>query len=206
MPSQLVNLMRQLRWPDFGQPVQRQPPGPGQRGTAALTQTRYQFTAGAPERIQGSSPARFRLADSVTFTIQFQRPPSWVASWVFQRPTAEQDRLLKHEQGHYQLVALLVRDMFIDIMQLKQNVFNSSAEVNAAFEAVRRRYDPKIQPIQDRYDTDTEHALNQAQQARWDGFIRSAFTQARNPPMQAPDGAPYKTPILTVLQQAGISV
>ncbi|HYP49707.1 MAG TPA: hypothetical protein VEQ34_02110, partial [Pyrinomonadaceae bacterium] len=104
--------------------------------------------------------------------------------------------------------ALLVRDMFIDLMQLKQNTYDTAQAVMADVAKVRALFDPKFQPINDRYDAanETDHGLNQPGQKRWDGFIQTAFTQPRNPPMQAPDGTMYKTPILTVLQQAGITI
>jgi hypothetical protein len=205
MPSQLSNLKKQLQWSDFGPPANRPAPGPGQTATAALTHTDYTFSMNA-ERIAGTNPPRFRLKDDVTISIRFRRPPSWVANWVFQRSSQEQNRLLHHEQGHYDLVALLVRDMFIDIMQLKQNTYNTARAVLDAVSQIQQRYSPKIQPVQARYDTDTNHGNTQTQQTSWDRFIQSAFTQARNPPMQAPDGTSYKVPLLTVLQRAGITV
>lgn len=205
MPSQLLNLSRRLTWTDFGTPVQKTPAGPGQTGTAALTRTGYRFTIHT-EFVPRSSTPRYRLKDDVRIEIHLQRPPSWVASWVFQRPVQEQNQILHHEQGHYDLVALLVRDMFIEIMQLNLQEFVTPQAVLQAVDQVRRQFDPKIQPVQDRYDHDTDHGLDSQQQARWDGFIQQAFTQLRNPPEWAPDGAPYKMPLLDLLQQAGIQI
>lgn len=204
MPSQLANLIKELQWSDFGTPVNRPAPGPGQTATAALTIADYTFSANA-EYIPGTRPQRYRLKDDVRIAIRFRRPPSWVASWVFQRSIQEQDRLLHHEQGHYDLVALLVRDMFIDIMQLKQNTYTTAQAVLNDVTQIQQRYRPKMKPVQDRYDTDTNHGNISTQQRRWDGFIQSAFTQARNPPVSAPDGTAYKVLLLTVLQQAGIT-
>lgn len=204
MPSQLSNLIKQLRWADFGPPANKPAPGPGQTATAALTQTDYTISTNA-EYIPRTNPHRYRLKDDVRITIRFRRPPSWVANWVFQRTSQEQSNLLHHEQGHYDLVALLVRDMFIDIMQLKQTTYTTAQAVIAAINQIQQRYSPKMKPVQDRYDTDTNHGNVSTQQTRWDGFIQSAFTQARNPPISAPDGTAYKVPLLTVLQQAGIT-
>jgi len=205
MASQLLNLIKQLRWSDFGTPVNKPAPGPGQTATAALTRTNYAYSANA-EPVLGTNPPKYRLKDDVRFTIQFQRPPSWVASWVFITSVQEQNRILHHEQGHYDLVALLVRDMFIDIMQLKQNTYSTAQAVMDEINQIKRMYDPKTQPVQDRYDVNTNHGITQSQQVLWDGFIQKAFTQQRNPPMYAPDGTPYKIPLLTVLQQAGITL
>lgn len=205
MASQLLNFKKQLRWSDFGLPVDKPVPGPGQTATAAFTYTNYVYSANA-EPVPGTNPPRYRLKDDVRVTIQFKRPPSWVASWVFKTSVLEQNRILNHEQGHYDLVALLVRDMFIDIMELKQNAYGTAQAVMNEINRIIQRYDSKSQPAQDRYDVNTNHGNNQSQQAHWDGFIHKAFTQQRNPPIQAPDGTPYKIPLLTVLQQAGITL
>ena len=208
MPSQLLNLKKQLQWSDFGAPVKTPAPGPGQRATAALTRSNYTISLNA-EHIPGTKPPRFRLKDDVRISVVLKRPPSFVASWTLQQASAaDQTRILHHEQGHYDLVALLVRDMFIDLMQLKQNTYDTAQAVMTDVAKVRALFDPKFQPINDRYDAanETDHGLNQPGQKRWDGFIQTAFTQPRNPPMQAPDGTMYKTPILTVLQQAGITI
>jgi Bacterial protein of unknown function (DUF922) len=204
MASQLLNLKKQLLWSDFGIPVNKPAPSPGKTATAALTRTNYVYSANA-EPVPGTNPPRYRLNDDVRITIQFQRPPSWVASWVFNTSLQEQNRILHHEQGHYDLVALLVRDMFIDIMQLKQNTYSTAQAVMNEINHIKQRYDSKTQPVQDHYDVNTNHGNTQSQQAVWDGFIQKAFTQQRNPPMNALDGTPYKIPLLTVLQQAGIN-
>lgn len=49
-------------------------------------------------------------------------------------------------------------------------------------------------------------ARNPMQQRRWDGFIQSAFTVPRNPPVSAPDGTPYKTPLLDCLRGGGVTL
>ncbi len=205
MSSQLLNLKKQLRWSDFGTPVNKPAPSPGQTATAAFTRTNYAYSANA-EPVPETHPPRYCLKNDVRITIQFQRPPSWVASWVFKTSVQEQSRILRHEQGHYDLVALLVRDMFIDIMQLKQNTYSTAQAVMNEINQIKQRYDSKTQPVQDRYDVNTNHGNTQSQQALWDGFIQKAFTQQRNPPLHAPDGTPYKIPLLTVLQQAGITL
>jgi len=54
------------------------------------------------------------------------------------------------------------------------------------------------------YDNQTDHGNTAQQQQRWDGFISSAFTTPRTPSMSAPDGTPYKAPLLDVLRQGGV--
>jgi hypothetical protein len=204
MPSQLHNLRRTLAWGDFT-PRQAKPPGPGQTLAGAETVTSYGLSL-RTEVVPGTKPVRFRIKDDVSVTVTFQKQQSWVASWVLQLSAAEQARLLGHEQGHYDLVALLARDLFIDLMQLKANSHGTSNAALADTTKVRQGYDAKLGPLQRRYDTDTNHGQNQIAQARWNGFVQSAFTQARNPPVSAPDGTPYKVRLLDVLQAAGVAI
>jgi hypothetical protein len=204
MPSQLVGLVRQLEWSDFGTPVPKLAPQPGQSGTAAYTKTDYTYSYNSESA--GGTPVQYRLKDDVRIEIRFRRPPSWVGSWVMSQSQTEQDRILKHEQVHYDLVALLARDMFIELMQLKQNQYGTAQAVLHAANQVRQSFASKMQPVQDKYDDDTEHGLKPTEQATWEGYIQTAFTQNRNPVVYAPDGATYKTPILTILAQAGIVI
>ncbi len=120
----------------------------------------------------------------------------------------EKDRLLNHEQGHYNLVALLARDMFLELMQVKA-VRTSTPEAAAKLcTDIQTRYMNITQPLQDLYDskTETDHGRTAAKQTKWDGFINTAFTQARVPQISAPDGKLYKEEILSVLRNNGISI
>ena len=84
------------------------------------------------QHIRGSSPARFQLQDSFSTTVDFGRD-SFVMSWVFSRPQQFQTDLLNHEQGHYNITALVCRDCFVDVMLLKDQSF---ATAEAGVDAV----------------------------------------------------------------------
>src|SRR5512138_3263405 len=118
MSSQIVNLRRSLSWSDFGNPR----PGPDPAGntiaTAAQTRATHAHTVNS-EVVPGTRPHTFRLSDNVTITVTLQRNQMFVNAWVFRQSSTFQDTILHHEQGHYDLVALFCRDMFIDIMALK---------------------------------------------------------------------------------------
>jgi hypothetical protein len=151
-------------------------------------------------------PPQFRLKDDVSITIILQPNQMFVNDWVFRRPSAFQDSLLHHEQGHYDLVALFCRDMFIDIMALKSQTFATGATLLTAVQQIFKRYDGFIAGVHALYDNDAQHGRNPQQQQRWDGIIQRAFTQARNPPVSAPDGASYKVTLLDSLRTGGISI
>ena len=209
MASRLVNLIHAVAWSEY---QRHHSPAPGAGVFAIGAQTAMGMSQNniitKVEQIPGSSPAAFRVQDEMEVTISFNARNSWVEDWVFsQRPQFQTD-LLNHEQGHYNLVALLARDCFIELMQLKSQQFRTRHAAQAAIAAIWRRYSAKAQPVQDLYDDtqQTHHGANSGPQNRWDGFIRTAFTQPRTPAMSAPDGTPYKVEILSVLAQAGLSV
>jgi hypothetical protein len=198
MASTLTGLFKTLTWGDFGTPKPKPEPAAGTTGTAAHTETK------APINYSWSSKGKsFSLADSVTIQIQFVQSQSWVADWVFNRSKQFQDDLLKHEQGHYDITALLARDMFIEIMQLKAKTFASSGELDRAVAAIVKAH--SFQPVHNKYDekSETNHGMNDAQQKTWDALFKKSFTTPRSPAMSAPDGTAYKVPLLEVLKTAG---
>jgi hypothetical protein len=205
MASQLSGLQRQLRWQDFGNPRPGNAPAAGTYGTAAQTRSRPRRSVNA-EHVPGTRPPEFRLADNVNVSVELTPGQVWVMAWVFNQPTAFQDSLLHHEQGHYNLVALLCRDMFIDLMDLKTRTFSTAQAVMAEVQRIFGIYDPPMSSVHSPYDNDTRHGTIAGQQQRWDGFIQSAFTQARVPAASAPDGTPYKVPLLTCLRNGGVSI
>jgi hypothetical protein len=207
MPSRLIGLFKTLAWTDF----QRQhsaAPGAGQFAIGAETHAgvnQNNITAKV-ESIPGSNPTRYRVKDDITITITFGAD-SWVEDWVMARDQAFQDRMLNHEQGHYNIVALLARDTFIELMQLKSQTFNSNMDAQRAIARVWTEGTGKAQAIQDLYDEDNQshHGANAAGQTRWDGFINTAFTTPRTPAMSAPDGTTYKVTLRSVLTGAGLT-
>jgi len=193
MASQLRNRVYAVQWTDF---VAHPPANAAQD---AHIETRadlnYAYSTGS-----GGT----RLSDSVTVTIQLLRPQSWakkqrINSW----PQQARNVLLKHEQGHYDITALMGRDMFIDLMALKTQTFSSVNALQNEVRTIAQRYAP--QPVHTKYDSvsETNHGGNATQQLVWDGYIRTAFTQARSPAVTAPDGAAYKIRLLDVLRNAG---
>ncbi len=205
MASRLVNLLRPLTWHDFGHPRPGSPPAAGLTATAAQTRAFPQRSVFA-EPVHHTHPPQFRLRDDVTVTIQLNTSQTFVMAWVFNQPTPFQNSLLHHEQGHYDLVALFCRDMFIDLMALKSSTFSTPQAVLQEAQRIFGQYDPLMAAVHTPYDNDTQRGNNSAQQTRWDGFIQTAFTQARNPPMQAPDGTPYKVLLANVLRQGGVQI
>lgn len=206
MPSQLIGLFRTLTWDNF----QRQhsaAPGAGQFAIGAETHAgiNQNSITSKVEAVPGSAPTRFRVKDDITVTITFGGD-SWVEDWVMARDATFRDNMLNHEQGHYNIVALLARDTFIDLMQLKAQTFGSNRDCQQAIASAWTTGTSKAQAVQDLYDdvNQSHHGADAAGQSRWDGFITTALTQTRVPPMSAPDGTSYKVTLMSVLNGAGL--
>ncbi len=209
MASRLENLFKTLTWNNF--PRSSVTPGPGQRIHVALTSVFINPRLPNPTIIPvaGRRPTVYQLSDNVVIKVEFDRAGSWVSDWVFTQPQSFQDQLLKHEQGHYNLTALVARDLFVDLMLLKQQTFRTSSEgINAIRPLIAPlQANPHIsQRISDLYDSanQTENGYKDAVQTRWDGYIHTAFHTPRPGGTNAPGGVAHKVRIVDVLRQAGL--
>ena len=209
MASQLKNLFKTLTWADFT----RRPltPKPNQTIHLAATGAMIKPTLSNPTIIPvpGSKPTTYTLSDNVVISIEFDRVNSWVSDWVFTQSPTFQSNLLNHEQGHYNLIALIARDLFVDLMLLKQQRFASAADGISAIRALIAPLQTTphiVQKVTTLYDSaqQTNNGQDSVAQARWDGHIRTAFTQERSTGTAAPDGTTHKVRILDVLHGAGI--
>lgn len=202
MPSKLVGLFRSLTWDEF---PTVQEALPSSVRVAAFTSASI-ATDARPELIPKSKPVQFRLADSVTITAAFDKNRSFKKSWIAQLPQTEQDELLHHEQGHYDLNALLARDFFLALMALKEKTYKAQTGLFTDIGSLQKSIADKSQPVQKKYDDDTQAGADKTEQARWDKAIQAAFNTPVSPPRMTPDNTPIKIPLLTALSQAGISV
>jgi hypothetical protein len=204
MPSKLVGLIKALKWSDFGTPKPGAEPAAGQKGTAAFTDADFSFTQGpAAEAIPGT-PQQFTLRDNLEITVNFKASTSFVMAWVFNRDKAFQDNLLKHEQHHYDIAALIARDEFIELMQIKRKTFPTMVGLQTEIDRVRGLFKGKIASIDKLYDAETKNGRDATAQATWNARFDTAFTKERVPKQLAPDGKAYKVGLLDVLRGAGL--
>lgn len=201
MPSKLVGLFKTLAWTDFT--------GTPPAGSSHLAFTSADFTLPAVTVVKDAASGQFVMNDNITITINFNASKSWKKmADINAKKLRTPAQILKHEQGHYDIVALIARDLFIDLMQLKANVYANQNALNADVAPILKKYNGTAQKIIDKYDsaTESDHGENGAGQTKWDGFIKSAFTTPRTPAQSAPDGTTYKTPLLDVLKTGGITI
>lgn len=199
MASKLVGLKKTLAWSNFVKKIEN-PPAPGTLVPGAETLATVAFShKTAPTTASGSG---YTLADSVTVTVSLDAK-SWVKSWVLKKSAADQAALLKHEQGHYDIAALIARDYFIDIMALKGWEYTTQADVDTDYQALKTEMRTKTKDAQDLYETETKNGTVAGTQSAWNGYIQKAFTDVRASGGSAPDGATYKKTLLEILRAAG---
>jgi hypothetical protein len=202
MGSKLVGLKKTLSWDNFQKKTEN-PPAPGLLVPGAQTNVTVSLSHKiAPTTKSG---AGHTLADSLTFTITFD-PTNWVKTWVLKKPANEQADLLKHEQGHYDIAALIARDYFIDIMDMKNWEYTTTADVDSEYQQLKTEMRTKTAAAEKLYEDETKNGTVKSQHASWNGFIQKSFTELRAGGGQAPDGTQYKKPLLEVLRAAGKNI
>ena len=104
-------------------------------------------------------------------------------------------------------MALLGRDLFIDLMQLKGNSYKNQSELNKDLRPILTKYNGVESKLMKKYDlpTESDHGESPTGQDKWNRMIKEAFTSPRSPTQYAPDGKAYKIPLLTVLAKNGIT-
>ena len=161
-----------MTWRDFTGRV----PGGAASGTLAFVATTFTFNA--PWSFAAKNGVSIYKIDSVSASISLNRSRMWA------RATGRTDALLRHEQGHYDITALLVRQGYQELTDLLPNRYDSEDEVTAAIGAVQTPVVDLIAQLQSsangdgRYDVSTNHGLNSGTQAQWN----SAFTTCRAAP------------------------
>jgi hypothetical protein len=208
--SQLVNLKVKLAWTDF------QGKAPLKTPFKAETASGFTPTFGGKPKVPNfeGSAGDFTLKDDVTITINFDKLKSW--KLLDGLSEKHQKFLLDHEQGHYSISALVARDCFIDVMQLKGNSYKTELEGKNDVISVINAYSTQLTKIQAAYESETNHGAwfqptmgppsKSSDQTKWEGFFTKAFTTERNPKVTAPDGATYKSRLIDVLTANGIKI
>jgi hypothetical protein len=177
MASSLSGVRRTLTWSDFTVRKDIARPQPGDIGMVAQTRATFAVAGLSSGPVDGSRPTAYKLADRVKVVVRLKRDECWVAAWVVGGSTSdpERRRLLKHEQGHYDIVALLARDMLAEITALTKNLYASAQEPIDDANAVIARYDPYYDSVQELYDDKTNHGDVRREQERWNGLLLRAF-------------------------------
>ena len=203
MPSTLTGVERKLRWPDF-KVVATPPPGvPAQ--AAAQTIPTHTAMGGLPHNV---APAGFKpiyqIPDTLVMNV-FLDAASWRLSSVSQWTGADQVWLIKHEQGHYDIYALMVRDFYVRIRALIGQPFLDLAELHEQMADHRAATIGRIAKLQEAYDADTENSRNGGEQWTCWCAIQRASQLHRTPLVAGADGRYLRIDLADALLAAGLA-
>jgi hypothetical protein len=213
--SKLVGRRRTLSWDDYTGAVPKGSPYEAQ--TKTTIDVKVDGAKAGESSFEGSAGA-FKLKDAVVITVDLDRKKCWKKESIDNATATEQRLMLEHEQAHYDINALMARDMFIEIMALKPRSFASATDGFKELADVINRHGTLLTTIDALYDSSGETGHKAIEhlsfgpprkptaQAKWEGYIKKAFTEERTPTVTAPDGATYKIRLVDVLRGAGHSV
>ena len=105
---------------------------------------------------------------SVTVTNTMEPSLSWVV------PGKGDDRVLRHEQGHFDLNEVYRRKLEIVLLCLQSQSASKQGAIDELDAALHRRADgilEQLQAAQARYDAESGHGNNPSGQARWEARI-----------------------------------
>ncbi len=102
------------------------------------------------------------IITDVDIDIALVSTDGWVVS------TQMSNDLLKHEQGHYDILALSARELFNDLLTLTAA---SSHKLQQKVDALKTKAGQLVKKVDARYDTQTIHSRNTQVQQTWDQKI-----------------------------------
>ena len=164
----------QLTWNDFGGRV----PASADASTAAFVSTTFRATA--PWTFTGNAGSRVYTLTSVSCSVALNRSRMWARPGASVRTAS----MLAHERGHYEISALLTRQVDQQLTALIGQTFSDQASIDQAITDAR---DPLFSIINDlqsqpsgdgTYDTSTNHGLN-ANQGAWNRAFAACRGAAR---------------------------
>jgi hypothetical protein len=160
----------QLNWQAHFTPVQH----PRTPGRSAFTNATFNINLTPPTRPDPDGNFRFH---NVHITVNMNRGASWVVNG--QQAAA----LLNHEQGHYNITWLVMRELCRLLLEDQWDQAVLGATNSGAPRQVRGRFtqdfnrlsqtaSAEVDRLNRLYDQQTNHGLNAPQQAQWDALFR----------------------------------
>ena len=156
----LNNFDFQIQWSNFV-PQSDRPPGQTEYAQIHPDTTFTNFR-------MGRSGRSVTIA-SVDITIRLILLDCWVVA------TRKTDELLKHEQGHYDIMAIGARAMYNRLLTLREN---SVSDLQNFMNDIRENFRTNVRDVDSHYDTATNHGIDTAMQQTW---IRQIATVKANP-------------------------
>jgi hypothetical protein len=115
---------------------------------------------------QRTPAGKFKLP-SFTISVTVNRQETMVIRTARQTP-----ELLKHEQGHYDLLVLVARALAREYESLEADSVQDLGQLVATAQST---HDARAQAVDALYDKETDHSRNRSGQQRWDLAIAAAL-------------------------------
>lgn len=149
---------RKLTWDDFqGEP---------DRSVTYFATTKY--------GIKLSSESSSRGDVSVRVICLFDKDKSWKKEREHQSP-----EILQHEQLHFDIGEVHARKMRRELEHYLSKR-RSPAEVSREVKKVFRKYSDAGAEMQQKYDRETDHSINEKQQEKWNRRVASMLEELRD--------------------------
>ena len=100
------------------------------------------------------------------YTVRFKTKAYFVQSKSWSKVARQTPKLLKHEQLHFDIVEFFSRK---ELAALTNHVYNASYRADIAL--IDKRIAQKKDEMQFLYDSQTNHFINEAMQAKWEVFV-----------------------------------
>ena len=101
------------------------------------------------------------IVSGFEMTVEFDDKKSWV------KKGKETDELLKHEQGHFDVGLLYMRDVLSSFPSVSFSRANFKEEFKNFIEAIHKKYSD----MGKQYDKETAHSIQKVEQAKWNIFF-----------------------------------
>ncbi|MDQ6628878.1 MAG: DUF922 domain-containing Zn-dependent protease [Pseudomonadota bacterium] len=174
----LIGWPKTIDWTVFGAPLAAVPSSYGGSHTDCHIEIAFDYSWHGTRRVRPGGD--YQLSD-VKVIVKIDHLDTWVLAGVAK--AVNQARVLKHEQGHYNIAGITARDVDRALSALR-NADSSALEAEAS--SVADAIIAAGQAEEDTYDDDsanggTDHGNDFTQQATWNSQIAAAKSLAGLP-------------------------
>lgn len=147
---------RKLTWADYS--------GKVDASSSFGAMTEYQFSYRVSEMEKSSDSIYFK---NIEVILNFDHQKSWVKKDMMT------DALLEHEQGHFNIGLMCVREFLTTIKSTKFIKAQYSARLKQIFQVVSNKY----RQMHTQYDAETNHSINRTAQEKWNTFFKEKIPE-----------------------------
>jgi hypothetical protein len=175
-----------LGWQDFQGTAPAKP-----AGDQAQTEARFDFAYDYEWDDTKGDHHGYRV-NHVQIKVELDRANMWVV------PSAKNATLLKHEQGHYDIVALVARDLYNELtgwetpkapkrFKKETDLKNAADRLGRQARALAARLAGTASSVGE-YDKQTKHGQDAQAQDKWDKMLEAA--RSKGTKLSVPQGGP----------------